>query len=127
MQDRDQLKKKIKLRVFDVDEDNVDESTKLSKFLKQKLNNFDFDDYARAYYEFADDKMDLLHYREVMEVSNSKVFYVRFDGLMWGVQLNLFIVVTVYGSNLLISATHAFTSSIHHIFTTLKQPCSFLL
>ena len=54
----------------------MDKATKLSEFLQQKLNKFD-DDYAKVYYEFKA-KMDLFSYREVMEVSNSKVFYVKY-------------------------------------------------
>ena len=56
-------------------EDNGDEGTKLSEFLQLKMDKYD---YARAYYEFSDGKLDLLYYREVIEVSNSKVFYVKF-------------------------------------------------
>ena len=52
----------------------MDKDTELSKFLRDKLNNSNFD-YARVYYEFPNAKMDLLHYREVIEVPNSKVFY----------------------------------------------------
>ena len=49
----------------------MDKKTKLSEFLQLKL---DKSDYARAYYEFPDNRMDLLYYREIIEVSNSKVF-----------------------------------------------------
>ena len=57
----------------------MDKETKLSKFLQQ--NKFD-DDYTKVYYEFKA-KMDLFSYREVMEVSNSKVFYVKFGWSRW--------------------------------------------
>ena len=73
IQDSDQLKKMLKFRVFDVDElDNDGEGPKLSQL---KIDKFD---YARAYYEFSDGKLDLLYYREIIEISNSKVFYVKF-------------------------------------------------
>ena len=49
----------------------MDKETKLSEFLQHKLDKFD---YLKAYYEF-NTKMNLFCYREVMEVSNSKVFY----------------------------------------------------
>ena len=59
----------------------MNKETKLSEFLQQKLNKFDHD-YAKVYYEFKA-KMDLFCYREVIEVSNSKVFYVKFGWSGW--------------------------------------------
>ena len=69
LQDGDQLKEALQFRLFRVDED-----TNLSKFLKEKLNNSNFE-YARAFYEFPEAEVDLLHYREIIEIPNSKVWW----------------------------------------------------
>ena len=50
----------------------MEKDAELSKFLLEKLESFD---YEKVYFEFPNTRMDLLHYRDIMEVPNSKVYY----------------------------------------------------